>query len=167
MRKIEYILINDSMPQASDGKSPKICLNNLGHHYVIDSAGAVINPIPVRQPGRFMVNGSSQSSGAGGTSRCSGAGGTSQSSGAGGIRFKEHGTFTMNQLKKLDACSIGIKYNGKLTDVKLRPQLINLLLDLRSQFPEAKILAKDEYDRYHTKVRDDMNQLRRELSDLP
>ena len=158
MRKIEYILINDSMPKASHGKSPNISIDNLGHHYVIDSAGAVINPIPVRQPGRFMVNGSSQSSGAGGTSRCSGAG---------GIRFKVHGTFTMNQLKKLDACSIGIKYNGKLTDVKLRPQLIDLLLDLRNQFPDAKILAKDEYDRYHIKVRDDMNQLRRELSDLP
>ena len=149
MRKIEYILINDSMPQASDGKSPNICIDNLGHHYVIDSAGAVINLIPVRQPGRFMVNG------------------TSQSSGAGGTRIKVHGTFTMNQLKKLDACSIGIKYNGKLTDVKLRPQLIDLLLDLRSQFPDAKILAKEEYDRYHIKVRDDMNQLRRELSDLP
>ena len=158
MRKIEYILINDSMPQASDGKSPNICIDNLGHHYVIDSAGTVINLIPIRQPGRYLVNGSS---------RCSGAGGTSQSSDAGGTRIKVHGTFTMNQLKKLDACSIGIKYNGKLTDVKLRPQLIDLLLDLRSQFPDAKILAKDEYDRYHTKVRDDMNQLRRELSDLP
>jgi hypothetical protein len=40
-----------------------------------------------------------------------------------------------------------------------------ITLDLRDHFPDAKILAKDEYDRWHIKVRDDMNQLRRELSD--
>lgn len=67
----------------------------------------------------------------------------------------------------LNKCSIGIKYNGKLSDRQLRPLLISLLLDLRDQFPNAKILAKDEYDRWHIHVRDDINQLRRELSDYP
>ena len=62
---------------------------------------------------------------------------------------------------------IGIKYNGKLSDRVLRPLLISLLLDLRDHYPEAKILGLSEYDRYHIKVSDDMNQLRRELSDLP
>ena len=65
----------------------------------------------------------------------------------------------------LNRCAIGIKYNGSLTDPRLRPLLVDLLLDLREHFPDAKILAKDEYDRWHIKVRDDMNQLRRELSD--
>ena len=67
----------------------------------------------------------------------------------------------------LNRCSIGIKYNGMLSDRVLRATLLALLLDLRDHFPEAKILAKDEYDRWHVKVRDDMNQLRRELSDYP
>ena len=62
-------------------------------------------------------------------------------------------------------CAIGIKYNGKLSDRVLRPLLISLLLDLRDHYPEAKILGLSEYDRYHIKVSDDMNQLRRELSD--
>jgi len=65
----------------------------------------------------------------------------------------------------LNACGIGIKYNGSLTDPQLRPLLVQLLLDLLEHYPDAKILAMDEYDRWHIKVRDDMNQLRRELSD--
>jgi len=66
----------------------------------------------------------------------------------------------------LNLCSIGVKYNGKLTDPKLRPLLIDLLLDLRDHYPTAKILAKNEYDRWHTHVRDDMNLLRAELSNI-
>ena len=66
-------------------------------------------------------------------------------------------------------CAIGIKYNGTLKretcDLGLRALLISLLLDLRDRFPDAKILGLSEYDRYHIKVSDDMNQLRRELSD--
>lgn len=62
-------------------------------------------------------------------------------------------------------CSIGIKYNGKLTDPRLRPLLIALLLNLRERYPDAKILAKDEYDWHRIKVRDDMNRLRKELSE--
>ena len=84
----------------------------------------------------------------------------------------------------LNRCSIGIKYNGDLardlelstlnssTDSKLYTlnsklaKLIELLLDLRDHYPSAKILGKDEYDRYHIHVSDEMNQLRRELSDF-
>ena len=65
----------------------------------------------------------------------------------------------------LNHCSIGIKYNGSLSDPRLRPLLIALLLDLRDHYPSAKILAKDEYDRYHIHVSDEMNHLRKELSD--
>lgn len=68
--------------------------------------------------------------------------------------------------ENLNKCSIGIKFNGKLSDTILRAPLINLLVELRHRYPDAVILAKDEYDRHHTNVRDDMNLLRRELSDL-
>lgn len=43
---------------------------------------------------------------------------------------------------------------------------VALLDTLRVHYPNAKILAKNEYDRYHIRVRDDMNALRRELSDF-
>ena len=70
----------------------------------------------------------------------------------------------------LNRCSIGVKYNGTLKhetcDLKLRAQLIALLLNLRDRYPSAKILGKHEYDRYHIHVSDEMNQLRRELSDF-
>lgn len=156
MRNIKYILINDSKPQSPRGKSSNICIDNLGHHYVINrrssecnpsslgdcrvasevgnanSAGAVLKLIDVCQPGHLEL----------------------------GTRNMEP-----REVERLNACSIGIKYNGSLTDPKLRPLLIDLLLDLREHFPDAKILAKDEYDRWQIKVREDMNQLRRELSD--
>ena len=128
MRQIKYILVNDSMPEAPRGKSSNICIDNLGHHYIINSAGAVLKLIDVCLPGSFMPKPSCGE-------------------------------------EDLNRCSIGIKYNGSLTDPRLRPLLIDLLLDLREHYPDAKILAKDEYDRWHIKVRDDMNQLRRELSD--
>ncbi len=63
-------------------------------------------------------------------------------------------------------CGIGIKYCGKLSDRRLRPLLIALLTELRQKCPYARILAKSEYDRWHVHVRDDMNLLRRELSEL-
>lgn len=71
----------------------------------------------------------------------------------------------------LNRCSIGIKCNGTLRpetcNLKLRAQLISLLLDLRDHYPSAKILGKDEYDRHHIHVSDEMNALRRELSEFP
>lgn len=152
MRNIKYILINDSMPEAPRGKSSNICIDNFGHHYVINrrssecnpsslgdcrvvsevgkanSAGAVLKLIDVCQPGSFMPKPS-------------------------------------NGEEDLNRCAIGIKINGSLSDPILRSLLIDLLLDLREHFPDAQILAKDEYDRWHINVRYDMNDLRRELSD--
>ena len=96
MRKIKYIIVDDSAPKGTHGQHSDIGIDNLGHPF--------------------------------------------------------------------DECAIGIKYNGKLTDPRLRPQLLTLLDKLRKRYPEAAILAKNEYDRYHIKVREDMNQLRWELS---
>ncbi len=131
MRNIKYIIINDSMPAARRGKSANIWSYNLGHDYVINIAGAVLNLIDVCQPGSFMPKPACGE-------------------------------------EDLNLCSIGIKYNGSLEpgtlNLELRAKLIALLLDLRAHYPTAKILAKDEYDRWHIHVRDDMNQLRSELS---
>lgn len=127
MRNIKYLIIND---QTQNVNSTHHTTDNLGHHYIINSKGQVLNPIDVCQPGNFMPT-------------------------------------PARGLEDLNHCSIGIKYNGKLSNPKLRPLLIALLLHLRDRYPDAKILAKDEYDRHQIKVRSDMNGFRRELSDWP
>ena len=67
-----------------------------------------------------------------------------------------------------NAFSIGIQYNGSLEeDPKQREALVELLVDLRSHFPEAKILGVSEINGKDVKVRDDMNQLRLLLSNEP
>lgn len=67
----------------------------------------------------------------------------------------------------LNHCSIGIHCNGLITDPAIRAMLIDLLVELRFQFPDAKILGVSEYDRHLIKVSADMNQLRFELSNEP
>ena len=67
-----------------------------------------------------------------------------------------------------NAFSIGIQYNGSLEeDPKQREALVELLVDLRSHFPEAKILTTSEIDGKSIHPSDAMNRLRLELSDLP
>lgn len=67
-----------------------------------------------------------------------------------------------------NAFSIGIQYNGSLEeDPKQREALVELLVDLRSHFPEAKILETSEIDGKSIHPSDAMNQLRLQLSDLP
>lgn len=139
MRHIKYIIINDSMPEASRGKSSNIRIDNLGYHYVINSQGEVLNPIDICNSGAFMSK-------------------------------------TAYGQEDLNKCSIGIKYNGKLSDPRLRPLLLALLNELRNHYPEAAIFALNEIrpETRHLKhetrgiirVRKDMNQLRRELSDM-
>ena len=83
----------------------------------------------------------------------------------------------------LNRCSIGIKYNGKLsedlqlstlnspTDSKLYTlnskltNLISLIVRLRSQFPSVPILGLNEIHGKDIHPSDAMNNLRRELSD--
>lgn len=134
MRKIKYILINDSMPASSRGKSSNICIDDFGHLEL-------------------------------------------------GTWNLELGTWNLEprEVERLNACSIGIKYNGSLKretcDLKQRAKLINLLLELRNHFPDAKILGLTELlpetknlkpvTRGNIIVSDAMNVLRRELSDWP
>jgi len=139
MRHIKYIIINDSMPEASRGKSSNIRIDNLGYHYVINSQGEVLNPIDVSNPGAIMSK-------------------------------------PVCGQEDLNKCSIGVKYNGKLSDPRLRPLLLALLNELRNRNPVAAIFALNEIrpetrhlkheTRGFIRVREDMNQLRRELSDM-
>ena len=144
MRSIKYILVNDTVSKTPSGAPVRYDASNLGHHYVINSAGAVLKLIDVCRPGSFMPK----------------------------------PTFGEEDLNK---CSIGIKFNGSLEsgtlNLELRAQLIHLLVELRSHFPDAKILGVSELglevrdqrivSSHHLCPSDAMNQIRRTLSDLP
>ena len=144
MRTIKYILINDTVSKTPSGAPVRYDASNLGHHYVINSAGAVLKLIDACQPGSFMPKP------------------------------------TCGE-EDLNRCSIGIKYNGSLKpgtlNLELRAKLIELLVELRSQWPSAKILGISEIGfgtlnfepgtRGVIRPSDAMNQIRRTLSDLP
>ena len=76
---------------------------------------------------------------------------------------------------KYNKCSIFVRYCGNLNSNDIlgqRAALLNLLVELRQHFPDAKILGLSEIDgkELHSRniiVSDAMNVLRRELSDLP
>lgn len=152
MRHIKYIIINDSMPEASRGKSSNIRIDNLGYHYVINSQGAVLNPIDIGNPANLALETRNMK--------------------------PETKHLKPRGIERLNACSIGIKYNGSLKretcNLKLRALLLALLNELRSRYPDAAILALNEIKletrnlkhgtRSFIRVRDDMNDLRRELS---
>ena len=144
MRSIKYILVNDTVNKTPSGAPVRYDASNLGHHYVINSAGAVLKLINVCRPGSFMPKP------------------------------------TCGE-EDLNKCSIGIKFNGSLEsgtlNLELRARLIHLLVELRSHFPDAKILGVSELG---LEVRDQrivssrrlcpndaMNSIRRTLSDLP
>ena len=140
MRTIKYILISASQPEAGVHRATARRDRNLGYHYIVTPEGIVRNPIDIRQVGTFMPA-------------------------------------PVCGQEDLNHCSIGILFNGDLAEAlkPLKPlnssnsqlkALINLLVDLRSQFPDAKVLGASEYDRHQIKVSDDMNQLRFELSNL-
>ena len=144
MRSIKYILINDTISKTPSGAPVRYDASNLGHHYVINSSGAVLKLIDVCQPGSFMPKP------------------------------------TCGE-EDLNRCSIGIKYNGSLKpgtlNLELRAKLIELLAELRSQWPSAKILGISELGLEFCDQRiissgrlcpsDAMNQIRKALSDLP
>ena len=144
MRQINYILIHEALPENSPGV-PRIRHDrDRGYHYVVNAAGVVRNPLDIHQPGTFAAV----------------------------IR-------NLNPFDRRDynAFSIGIQYNGSLEeDLKFMvsssnhsqlSSLVDLIVDLRSHFPEAKILSTSEIDGKFIRPSDAMNQLRLQLSDLP
>ncbi len=135
MRKIKYILINDTDPQNVSDKSGSCSFLNLGYHYVV-GRDTISSPIDIHKTGCFLN--------------------------------QEIRNMKPQNRERLLSCSIGIKYNGSLNlstcNPSQRSSLVELLLNLRSHFPMAKILATNEIDGDHIKAREDMNQLRKDLS---
>ena len=147
MRKIEYIFI-DSDRETRDGKPGRHAVPNLGYHYVVNSEGLVLNPTDVCIPAHIIQG-------------------------------------PVYDPDKYNHCSIFIRYCGSLRteswllnleplniELAKRSALLNLLVDLRQHFPDAKILGVSEIDgrELYCKniiVSDAMNVLRRELSDYP
>ena len=137
MRKIDYIFI-DSDREALSSKSDRYDVSNLRYHYVVNSQGCVIIPTPV-QLTTTLIDG------------------------------------PIYDPDKYNKCSIFVRYCGNLMSNDIlgqRAALLNLLVELRQHFPEAKILGLSEIDGkgLHSRniiVSDAMNQVRRELSDLP
>lgn len=172
MRNIKYILIHEEHSE-NNPRVPRFRLDhNRGYHYIVNrrssecnpsslgdcrvasvvgnanSEGIIRNPIEIREPGHIFP----------------------------GLSFTE---------KNFNAYSIGIQYNGLLsedlqlstfnshTDSKLSTlnsqliTLIDLLVDLRLEFPSAKILGVCEIDGKSIKPNDKMNRLRLELSNEP
>ena len=148
MRKIEYIFI-DSDCTTRNRKSGHRAIPNLGYHFVVNSQGLVLNPTDVCIPAHIIRG-------------------------------------PIYDPDKYNDCSIFIRYCGSIrpeawlmqsgtscsTIMAQRAALLQLLAELRQHFPDAKILDVSEIDgrELYCKniiVSDTMNQLRRELSDLP
>ena len=150
MRNIDYLLINLA-------PSARIDPHNLGHHYIVNSRGQVLNPIADCHPGTFLVPE------------------------AQALRLSPH------DLRQLQATSIGVKYNGSLAEIRQLPtlnsplttdskpytlnsqlkSLIGLLIELRTRYPQAKILALTEISGKDISPSAEMNDLRLALSELP
>ena len=148
MRKIEYIFI-DSDTQAHSSKSGRHDVSNLRYHYIVNAQGLVIQPTDIQFTTKVI---------------------------SGPIYDPD----------KYNRCSIFIRFCGSLrpeawlieqeSNVRdilgQRAALLNLLVELRKHFSDAKILGVSEIDgrELYCKniiVRDAMNVLRRELSDYP
>ena len=137
MRKIKYIFI-DSDCQNDSSKSGRRAVSLFRHHFTITKEGLVLNPIDISQT----------------------------------VNLIEGPIYNRD---KYNECAISIHYCGSLEpgtmNSELRAKLIRLLVELRSRFPDAKILGVSELDGkapYYKNiiVRDTMNLLRRELSEL-
>lgn len=147
MRKIDYIFI-DSDRETRDGKPCHHGLTNFRYHFVVTSDGLVITPTNIQYPVDLIAG-------------------------------------PIYESDKYNRCSIAIRYCGSLRteawllnleplplELAKRSVLIQLLVELRTHFPDAKILGVSEIDGkecFHKNiiVSDAMNVLRKELSDYP
>ena len=146
MRKIEYIFI-DSDRQNDDVKSRRNDVPNFGYHYVVSPEGLVIHPTDISLTADIIQG-------------------------------------PVYDPDKYNKCSIFIRYCGSIrpeallmqsgsscsTIMAQRAALLQLLVELRQHFPDAKILGVSEIDgrELYCKniiVSDAMNVLRRELSE--
>ena len=147
MRKIEYIFIDSDCPN-ENSKSGRRAVSLFRHHFTINKEGLVLNPTDISSTVSLIQ---------------------------GPIYDRD----------KYNKCSISIRYCGSLLPhvwlveqnancsaiLRQRAALLQLLVDLRKHFPDAKILGVSELDgkELYAKniiVNDSMNVLRKELSEL-
>ena len=145
MRQINYIIIHETDHQTPVRAPRRRHDAHLGFHYIIPPGGVVLNPIDIHQRGTVADH------------------------------IRNLNTFDR---RDYNAFSIGVLVQGSWTSQAAEPSaifkvqgeereaLIELLDELRSSFPEAKILATSEIDGKYIHPSDAMNQLRRQLSDL-
>ena len=149
MRSIKYILIDETPvqnPSDTRGRRPQPLF---GYHFCVNSEGLAVPLVDIHQPVSLIEG-------------------------------------PIYDPDKFNRCSITIRYCGSLrleswlmepgtnckTMLQQRQALLELLVELRKHFPDAKILGLSELKPKESHARniivsDTMNQLRRELSDLP
>ena len=167
MRKIEYIFI-DSDTENNNRKPGRHAVPNLGYHYVVNRGSSECNPSSLGDCRVASEVGNANSEGLvlNPTDVCIPA------------HIIQGPVYDPD---KYNHCSIFIRYCGSLRpgtlNLELRAKLIELLAELRSQWPSAKILGISEIGfgtlnfepgtRGVIRPSDAMNQIRRELSDYP
>lgn len=164
MRSIKYIIIHDCGGKRG---AAKYDADNLRYHYVINSQGAVLHPIDITQPAKLKPE----------TWNLERRALLDLNNHSIAIKFTGALTPGTKRLKRSETGLRPLKPETGLRPMKpetsapatlaLRAMLVGLLLNLRSNYPDAVILAKKEYGRYHSNIHEDMNALRRELSNLP
>ena len=146
MRKIEYIFIDSDCPN-DNGKSGRPAVSLFRHHFTVTKEGLVLNPIDISSTVNLIQG-------------------------------------PVYDRDKYNKSSISIRYCGSLRpeawliDNEVNAQkmalqraaLLQLLVELRKHFPDAKILGVSELDgrELYAKniiVNDSMNVLRKELSE--
>jgi len=140
MRQIKYILIDEASNENRGRNGRHIRLPNVGHHYVVNSKGLVSNPVDIRTP-VHVIDGKMDPDGYNANS----------------VVVRLGSGFKVQGSKCLEP---------EMWNLKQRDALKNLLVELRSHFPEAMIFGIREIGDYFIKVSDEMNELRLELSEL-
>jgi len=174
MRTINYILIHETDYQIPVRATSCSHDANLGFHYIIGSEGIVRNPIDIRRKGSISKHIRNLNSFDRRDYDAYSIGIVVQ-----GAKFKVQGEAkpefqdssskfqvkpeTGRQALKHETSSSADSKLSTLTSQ--RKSLTDLLAELRSHFPEAKILSTSEIDGKFIHPSDAMNLLRRELSE--
>jgi len=153
MRNINYILINETHPHSGGFKCRNRLQRSERYHYIVNSAGVVLNPIDIHLPGAMDLKPRepSQRLWFESLNDCS-------------IGVLYNGSLSKDLQLSTDNSHTKPKpstFNAQLST------LIALLVELRERFPTALILGVYELDRWHTRVSNSMNQLRLILSNEP
>lgn len=173
MRKIEYIFIDPDRP-SDDHQSGHYDLPGFRHHFIVNSEGLVINTTDILYPvnliqgpnyDRDKYNKCSIFIRYNGSLRTEGLEQRAQN--------RTRSSFAESRQGSTECQSWILEPDTNCSSIlSQRAALLQLLVQLRKHFPDAKILAVSELDgrELYSKniiVSDTMNVLRKELSDLP